>query len=122
MQRRKEVLRELIQQQTQQAAAQQPATILKQKKTSTDLEKTQNSPVPEDTPPQLRKQETGKSRKQVSISENPKGECLSPQVDSRKVNQASKAAAAAKRKRFGKSLSSEAKAEMPAAPKKQVNP
>ena len=118
MQRRKEVLRELIQQQTQQAAAQAPATILKQKKTSTDLEKTQNSLGAEDSPPQLRKQETGKSRKQVSISENPKSECLSPQVDSRKVNQASKAAAAAKRKRFGKSLSSEANDVL----KKQVNP
>ena len=107
MQRRKEVLRELIEKQTQQAAAQQPATILKQKKTSTDLEKTPAAVGGDDSPPQLRKQETGKSRKQVSISENPKGECLSPQVDSRKVNPASKAAAAAKRKRFGKSLSSE---------------
>jgi len=86
------------------------------------LEKTQNSVGGDESPPQLRKQETGKSRKQVSISENPKAECLSPQVDTRKVNheakQASKAAAAAKRKKFGKSLSSEGNVVL----KKQVNP
>lgn len=100
MLRRKEVLRQLL----QAAQAQAPVTILKQK-----------SLGGEDSGPQLRKQETGKSRKQVSISENPKGELLSPQVETRKVAKIP----GRKNKRFHKSLSSEANVVLNA---KQVNP